>query len=259
MIHCLCQSTDAHPDLARGIPPDGLLNPAEIARFRRLKTPKRQQDWLLGRWTAKHLLQRALLHQTGQYWPLAQLGIDNEPGGAAFVVGLPGWALSISHVPGQAFCATLAGGTRTALGADIERIAPRIDCFADDYFTPEECAHIQRVRSAAERDLLITAIWSAKEAVLKAVRVGLRVDTRAVACLGEVPGVGWSPVRVVVDAARLAAPPLVGWWRVHGGFVLSLAAPHTAPLLGIDEIPAEAVVRRGAGTIQPGETPDEKF
>ena len=65
MIHWLLQSTDAHPDLARGHPPVGLLCKLEHARLSNLTIDKRRREWLLGRWTAKQLLQAYLEQETG--------------------------------------------------------------------------------------------------------------------------------------------------------------------------------------------------
>ncbi|MBE2224326.1 MAG: 4-phosphopantetheinyl transferase family protein, partial [Anaerolineae bacterium] len=73
----------------------------------------------------------------------------------------------------------------------------------------------------------VTAVWSAKEAVLKALHLGLTVDTRSVACLldvGEERPLTWTPFPIHCDDTRLpqAAPPLTGWWRTYENFVLTL-------------------------------------
>ncbi len=60
MIHWLIQSAMQHTELARGVAPSGLLNAAEETQLRLLKTSKRRCDWLLGRWTATHLIQACL-------------------------------------------------------------------------------------------------------------------------------------------------------------------------------------------------------
>jgi hypothetical protein len=64
--------------------------------------------------------------------------------------------------------------------------------------------------------------------VLKAMREGLRVDTRRIACrftAFETPPQGWVPFAVSVDAGLAAQFPGVwsGWWRVAGAFVLAMA------------------------------------
>ena len=65
------------------------------------------------------------------------------------------------------------------LGCDLEIVEPRSDAFIADYFTAEEQALIERT-SAADRSLLLALLWSAKESALKALRAGLRLDTRSV-------------------------------------------------------------------------------
>jgi phosphopantetheinyl transferase (holo-ACP synthase) len=77
------------------------------------------------------------------------------------------------------------------------------------------------------RNVAVTAVWSAKEAVLKALHLGLTVDTRSVACmiepLGERP-LTWTPFTIHCDNTKLAqtAPALTGWWRTYENFVLTL-------------------------------------
>ena len=60
MIQWLVQDHSAHPALAGGGVPAGLLTPAELTRYQSLAGDKRRRDWLLGRWTAKRLLQAVL-------------------------------------------------------------------------------------------------------------------------------------------------------------------------------------------------------
>ncbi len=233
MIYCLVQSSAAHPDLARGIPPEGLLNAAEQRQFYALRSLKRQREWLLGRWTAKRLLQMVVEQQNGRRVPLDTFTIYNVANGAPHLtsVYLPGATLSISHRDDRGLCAVSTGGEgcgdeqTECLGIDIERIEPRTGSFAEDYFTEPE---IQCVRRAPDSiaDLLITGIWSAKESALKALRVGLTVDTRAVTCLLQAPGAplhNWTRFDIMCDQARLkrSAAPLKGWWRTMEDYVLT--------------------------------------
>jgi 4'-phosphopantetheinyl transferase len=114
----------------------------------------------------------------------------------------------------------------TPLGCDVEQIAPRSDSFIADYFTTAEQALIEQA-PIGQRDALVNAIWSGKEAALKALELGLRVDTRAVTCLPEYGRAqGWRPLSITFDPARLPAPapPLIGRWRIQGRYVVSIAA-----------------------------------
>ncbi|MEW5985334.1 MAG: 4'-phosphopantetheinyl transferase superfamily protein [Chloroflexota bacterium] len=274
VIHWLVQSTTAHPDLAAGRVPPGLLNPDEEARFQALKTEKRRREWLLGRWTAKRLLQAVMRQTTGQTPPLDALVIENNAAGAPYAIYCTGEAtgngdsefkptpppvasplhlpLSISHSGDHAFCAVLVRNeelpdvaatdgqrisgwpddlfvylpvSHTSLGADIERIEGRPAAFADDYFTAAEMERIEHTPPCL-RPALVTAVWSAKEAVLKALQVGLRVDTRAVSCLvgpaADLPAT-WRPFTIQWNGEMAPAADLVGWWRGVEGYVLTLA------------------------------------
>lgn len=204
--------------------PSGWLEDSERERLESLPTPKRRADWLLGRWTAKRLVQAVILRETGEYPALRGVVIVREPDGAPRLRDYPGWSLSISHSQGRGLAALLKDGV---VGADLERVEERAGVFVTDYFTEKEQAAVGAV-PAGEREGWITGIWSAKEAALKALRVGLGVDTRAVSCVGTRLDGGWSAVRITADAGRLGeVPALRGWWRLEGGWVLSVAISQT--------------------------------
>lgn len=199
MFIWLLQSFADHPMLAQGIAPEGMLSTSEAARFSELRIPKRRSEWLLGRWTAKQLVQSYVEQQTHIRPPLNTLVIGADQDGAPTVTLAAGWSresprggpyrelwarpdihLSISHRDSYAFCA-LSQQRQTVIGADIERIEPRDWSFVEDFFTPNEIEQVQ-LAGAAGRDLVATLFWSAKEAVLKAFHMGLTVDTRNVEC-----------------------------------------------------------------------------
>lgn len=234
MIDWLIQSSSAHPDLRRGVAPAGLLNPNEQRRLAAMPFAKRRNDWLLGRWTAKHLVQSYIAQHGGARVPLDLIVVANAPDGAPQLVAeeahqlsahynLQSLAISISHCNGHAFCALSHGSAR--VGADIERIRPRAPEFAEDYFAASELA-LLRAAPAATHDTLVTLIWSAKEAVLKALRLGLTVDTRSVSIApGPAPSgqLAWAPLAVVAAPGLEATDRLQGWWQVVGEYVLTLA------------------------------------
>ena len=276
MIHWLIQSLDDCPDaLHANAPLDWLTDeerrlPAGFTLF------EVGRDWLLGRWTAKCLVQSVLRETTGQEWLLEQIAIAADADGAPYASThaqpteregtghsdltsvakvaqrLP-LSLSISHSHGMAFCAIVretdehddlrnpiddsrrtdgagAGAQRAGqftVGADIETIEQRAASFVADFFT---LAEQERINSAPAhlRDTLATAIWSAKEAVLKALREGLRIDTRRVTCrvdMGQVAPEEWTPFVVEMDEQLRADFPgsWSAWWRVQNGFTLAIA------------------------------------
>lgn len=290
-VRCLLQSTAAHPALEAGLPPEGLLAPVEQARCDQFKVAKRRRDWLLGRWTAKHLVRAHLLDAEGQPLALERslspgarhpaqerslsaggrhqaqadlleidddrlalnhiiIGADGD--GAPYAALAQGvdeerlqLSLSISHAGTLSFCA-LCSEPGLAAGADVERVEPREGSFVETFFAAEE-ADAVRACPAERRATLITAIWSGKEAALKALRTGLRADPRQVQCLpraaGPCPSVpspcpsvsgAWAPLSLSLGAGLAPERPfsLSSWWLDLGEYVLTLALLSTSPAHG---------------------------
>ncbi|MCA9897219.1 MAG: 4'-phosphopantetheinyl transferase superfamily protein [Anaerolineales bacterium] len=230
MIHWLTQSHETMPRTAVSPHKSTFLSDSEADRLATLTTEKRRRDWLLGRWTAKRLLQTVIWETSHTTVPLDLITVANNADGVPTIASqLPlvdgQYSISLSHSHGQALVTAVAK-PNWPIGCDIEKVAPRGEAFIDDYFTETEALLVRQV-AGAQRDLLTTAVWSAKESVLKALHLGLSVDTRAVACLidpVERPSDSWMPFKVWCDNGRLPhpAPHFSGWWRVMDGFVLTL-------------------------------------
>ncbi len=209
---------------------DGLqwLSPREQARLARFRFTKRRSEYLTRRWTAKHAVAGALRCDSSVH-RLAGIEILNHPGGAPYIEvdgRRPALEISISDRAGWAVCLVGAPGTG-ALGIDLELVEPRSDAFIADFFTPREAAYVRDLGAGDARDEAANLIWSAKEAALKVLKVGLRADTRDVE-VQLLPGRredGWTPM--VVHGPRAAMFP--GWWRRDGAFVLTLANAQTTP------------------------------
>jgi 4'-phosphopantetheinyl transferase len=111
------------------------------------------------------------------------------------------------------------------VGADVEMIEPRPLSLAEQFFAADELAALL-ARPEAERDLLITLVWSAKEAFLKCIKEGLRVDTRAIAVAlpEETSGAEvWRPLEVAARGDLTGAGrSYKSWWRRDGGKALTL-------------------------------------
>ncbi len=201
---------------------DAWLSRAEADRLDAMRFPKRRADWKLGRWTAKRAL-AIYLDLPVDARSLARIEIRPASSGApeAFLGGEPvPVTISISHRAGWAACAV--AGPEVAVGCDLEIVEPRSDAFAADYFTGEEQELLERA-SAADRLGLLALLWSAKESALKALRVGLRLDTRCVVVdpfVGHASGASdWRPLR-----ARHDGQIFDGWWRQTGDLVRTLVA-----------------------------------
>ncbi len=211
---------------------DEWLLPSERRTLLRFRIEKRRRDFRLGRFAAKRAL--ALLDGGEGLEALRPFEIRAAPGGAPLAFRDGSWlpvALSISHSEGWASAGVQPGGDR--LGCDLERIATRSNAFVGDYFTPREQAFVAAGPESGRR---ATLIWSAKEAVMKALGEGLRLSPVAVEVspdLHLVSRAGWRSFSV-------AAPPetadLRGFWRITGPFVLTVAAGGGEPQL---VLPAE--------------------
>ena len=154
------------------------LSQSEVAYLESLRFAKRRRDWRLGRWTAK-LAITAYRNLSVDLQTLRDVEIRPASSGApeVYLTGQPvDVTISLSHRDGIAMCAVAP--SNVALGCDLETIEPRSDSFAEDYFTAEEQEFVARA-CADDRSRLLTLLWSGKESALKALRVGLRLDTRS--------------------------------------------------------------------------------
>jgi 4'-phosphopantetheinyl transferase len=235
------------------VPPDNAwLCANEALRLSGMNFAKRRSDWRLGRWAAKC----AIAAYMG--WPAEASFLDDIEIRAAtsgapeiLIAGqLAGPALSLSHCAGRAIAAVASPDL--AVGCDLERIEPRIDAFVTDYFTPEEQSLV-REAPAFDRPALVSLLWSAKESALKALRQGLRLDTRCISVnVGHSKGISVN-VAESSQGARLQGTQhaacdhgqddwhalqafyrngdrmFYGWWQASGDFVRTLVAD--APLL----------------------------
>jgi len=224
-------------------------------RLAGFRVPKRRDDWLMGRAVAKSVVAAALAEAVPCTWALAAIEIASDPGGAPYarvapeagpVAGFaPGQRLpvsvSISHAEAHAAsaairCEAAEARTRTTLGIDLGLVEPRSRAFVETFFTEEE-ARFALDAPTADRDLRANLVWCGKEAVLKALGLGLTVDTREVCCLPQEgradPGAwplapadaGWRPFAVRCSPTLLRRRgPILGVWRTVPGFVVALAS-----------------------------------
>lgn len=211
------------------VPSDtGWLHPAERAVLASLRFEKRRREWLAGRWVAK----RALAGRIGaspspekllEQRPMSSdIEIRAAPDGApeVYIRGRrASLSISISHRDDLALCAFSL--EKVQLGCDLERIEERSRAFIADYLTERERAAVEAA-PVDRRPLVANLIWSAKESALKALRTGLRRDTRSVAViLAETPGEEWSPLQV---RDRESSATLFGWMRKRDERVLTIVS-----------------------------------
>lgn len=135
----------------------GALSPAEADRLAAFRLDKRRREWLAGRLAAKALLAEAGGGAQASY----EIGLDKygRPACGDRLVSIShsnGWALA-AHKPGCSF-----------LGADLEMVEERHPAWYADYFHPSELP--------APDPSAATRLWAVKEAVMKALGLGLMVD-----------------------------------------------------------------------------------
>ncbi len=155
------------------------LAPQEQARFKELKTDKRKIDWLAGRIVAKRLIRESHFAHDGAIVPYSAINIVPDELGAP-QVSIAGekagsQRISISHSAGCA-AAMLSVEPGVRPGIDVESVEERDPSFIRDYFTDAERA-ATKGRDPAH---LFTSIWAVKEAVVKALGIGARVDLREI-------------------------------------------------------------------------------
>jgi len=215
VLYWLTQSAHEVPDS------DEWLSEEERSVLARMRFPKRRHDWRLGRWTAKLAI---CAYRSGKTTPLATFEIRAAADGAPEVFLQGGAAgdvsISISHSNDRSLCAV--GPWNLAVGCDLERIEPRDDTLARDYFTPEEIS-FSREAPYAQRALIVNLIWSAKETALKILREGLRRDTRSIQIHPDFGGRedawnAWTGLCLVTSR------PFYGWWRTWEGYIYTLAS-----------------------------------
>jgi len=221
---------------------DNWLSSDEATLLSHVRFAKRRDDWRLGRWAAK-CAAAAYLDLPGDARALREIEVRPAPSGAPelFVLNrLAAVTISISHRAGIAVCAIAMGGA--ALGCDLELIEPRSGSFVADYFTSEEQVLISR-EPEEDRPRFVTLLWSAKESALKALRNGLRLDTRCVAvtfhnqthhehaagALKQDSGLNpWQPLQVCYARSEI----FYGWWQSMDRLVRTLvSAPPSPPPL----------------------------
>jgi 4'-phosphopantetheinyl transferase len=204
---------------------DAWLSVAECARLSGMRIVKRRTDWRLGRWTAKSAVASYLSLELvpDNFW-----NIELRPAASgapdAFLADKPAaLAISLSHRGGTALCAVCQSGA--TLGCDLELIEPHSDAFVADFFAADEQAFLARA-AAAERERMVALIWSAKESALKALRAGLRLDTRSVivspadSLMCRSAPQQWHSLNVRFAGGKL----MEGWWQDNGKLVRTLVA-----------------------------------
>jgi 4'-phosphopantetheinyl transferase len=222
--------------------PEGLgwLSARERARLDPMRFRKRRTEYLLRRWVGKRAVAATVGFDTDPT-ALARIEVLNRMTGAPYVVidgAVAPWEISLSDRAGCAVALIGASGTEpagepatgvdtaadTAVGIDLEVVEPRSEGFVTDFLTNAEQDWVRGPAAAHPRlgrDAGANLVWSATEAALKVLRVGLRADTRSVEVTVEPDPRrdGWARF-----TARHPGGSVPGWWRRDGVYLLTVAA-----------------------------------
>lgn len=219
---------------------DAWLSAAEAARAATMRFTKRRTEYRLRRLAAKRAVS-AVLGRPVDPAALAGVEVLNRRGGAPYVtvdgedVGLEvsltdraGWAVCLVGAAddfGRVVVDTPFGPTMGgSLGVDLEAVEARSEGFVADYLTAYEQAYVRGQGGPGSEgwEVASNLIWSAKEAALKVLRVGLRADTRTVEVTvgADARPDGWTALHV----QSVTGEHFPGWWRRDGHFLLTLAS-----------------------------------
>lgn len=164
-----------------------LLSDDERARAARFHFDRHRRHYIVGRATLRRIVAAYLALAPDEvvfrYGPQGKPELSAREG--------PRLEFNLSHSADLALCVV----ARWPVGVDLERLreVPDADLIAARFFTPAEVA-VQR--AAADRDAAFLRHWTRKEAVIKAVGVGLSMplDTFDLSSLGR------SPIRLAEDS-----------------------------------------------------------
>lgn len=188
------------------------LDDAELARAATFRFERHRQRYVQGRAAMRRLL--------AIYLGVAPREVPLEPGlyGKPRLRGGGPLQFNLAHSAGEAL---LAVGRRGAVGVDVEHVSPRpgLRTLAASVMTAAELDALDRAGAAAQDHF--HAVWTRKEACLKALGTGLVLDPRRVhvgaarnRAIVHVPG-----SREAIEVCSLdLGPGLAAAIAVAGGF-----------------------------------------
>ncbi|OGR38589.1 MAG: hypothetical protein A2X29_08265 [Elusimicrobia bacterium GWA2_64_40] len=143
-----------------GLAPGTALSEREALQYAAFRIEKRRKEWLAGRLAAKALLTAGGGNPADFEISMDKLGRPSCGGALVSITHSNGWAAAAMK-PGCSF-----------LGLDLEKIEERHRAWYSDYFHPQELPRHDPSEA--------TRLWTVKEALLKALGLGLMADPLAI-------------------------------------------------------------------------------
>jgi phosphopantetheinyl transferase len=144
--------------------PDKILSNEEMEKYSSFKIPKRKDEWLAGRFAAKTVINKLLDSSFNLKEIPITYDINRRP---LCLLKDKKYLLSITH-SGDWAAAIVKDEKCSFLGIDIEKIEVRSKYWIEDYFHKDEATDGMPAH--------LTKLWTIKEAILKALAVGLTVN-----------------------------------------------------------------------------------
>ena len=224
----------------RGGDINGVLSEAEREGYERLRSAQRRGEWLAARLAAREAARRWALLFYGERIDSTDICVFKSESGEPQLRwrdgakgGRPLPALSLTHTSGLAVAVVSMPGPRCRLGVDLEPLEARSEAFGSAYFSAGERALSVGTLQVGQRE---TALWTVKEAVSKALGLGLQLSASEIEIVAVRPqdvGVSGDRLRAEVEVAlhgqALARQADLGvssmrvTLRVEGGFSKSVA------------------------------------
>lgn len=158
-------------DLTNLPPAQSVLSEREQAFFQTLKLPKRQTEWLGGRIALKKLVG---VH-TGVAAPCIEILPQTQSGKPQLLVNGQKSTLSFSITHSHGYAVAAISLDAKYMGIDLEKIAPRIKAWKQNFFHPTELTD--------DTDEFLTTLWTQKEALVKLLGTGLAINSFDVRCV----------------------------------------------------------------------------
>ncbi|WP_249755996.1 type I polyketide synthase [Microvenator marinus] len=204
-----------------GIAHDDFLTAQEREAFDRFLSDRRKSEWLSARVASKRLVATYLQDFYGIEANPGDIVIDKDVHKAPVValrgslgrLDLPLPDLTITHSGGVAYAA-ITPEPKVRIGIDLETIEPREDSFAQTYFSAQELQEMPELDSQVR----LAALWTCKEAVSKALGVGLHLNVMDIQLSEFKPSGNGYSARVTLHRETAAQFPHVGAAQFEVGF-----------------------------------------